>query len=590
MMTDRCTSRPSGIQPTATARRRASLRTAPPGSGWETGSIRRGQMRALFSRFKKLRGWSIGSLIVSIVVIVACVIYVRDYSGSGIRVATARVPRLGPRAMAITSGVYLLGGLEVGAAYAVDTSQGLILIDSGLQVGATALKSQLTRLGLDWRRVRAVLLTHAHGDHSGGAEHLRDALGATVYAGQGDAAVLRAGGPREAFFSTFYRPYDNPRPTIVDVELKGGESLVFGDVRILALATPGHTPGSICYLMERAGVRALFAGDVISSLRGDPDSHSEYRRPLGTYSAYLPPRFRGDARAYLSSLRALRALPVPDLVLPGHPRDETAPQSPCLSQQAWEKLLDQGIRDMKILLARFKEDGADFLDGNPKILLNDLYYLGNFRGAAVYGFIAASRLFLVDAPGGPGLKKFVETHLHHFGLKPTGPATVLLTSCGAEAIAGLDELVRHCQARVVASSSGLDHIRRSLPTGTVILPAEELPRQGWFKVTPIPLRGRGIAPMAYSMPWAGKTILFSGRIPIRVKEETRRELLSEISESRDAAAHYLASINQLAKYKPDLWLPAVVTDGRNANLYEHNWENILDENSVAGNSALNLPR
>ncbi len=96
--------------------------------------------------------------------------------------------------------------------------------------------------------------------------------------------------------------------------------------------------------------------------------------------------------------------------------------------------------------------------------------------------------------------------------------------------------------------------------------------------------------MAYSLPWAGKTILFSGRIPIRVKEETRRELLSEISESRDAAAHYLASINQLAKYKPDLWLPAVVTDGRNANLYEHNWENILDENSVAGNSALNLPR
>ena len=272
--------------------------------------------------------------------------------------------------------------------------------------------------------------------------------------------------------------------------------------------------------MERAGVRALFAGDVISRLRGDRESHSTYGRPLGTYSVYLPPRYRGDARAYLSSLRALRALPVPDLVLPGHPRAETEPQSPCLSQRAWEELLDQGISDMEILLARFEADGANFLDDNPKRLLPDLYYLGNFQGAAIYAFFAASQLFLVDAPGGPGLKKFVEARLDQFGLKSVGPATVLLTSCGLEATAGLNELVEQGHARVVASSSGVDHMRRTLPTGTVILPAEELSHQGWFAVTPIPLRGRGFTPIAYCLPWAGKAVLFSGRIPIRVKEET----------------------------------------------------------------------
>ena len=319
-----------------------------------------------------------------------------------------RVPLLRPKAMMITPGIYLLGGLELGAAYAVETSQGLVLIDSGLQEYATALKSQLHRLGLDWRRVCAILLTHAHGDHSGGAEHLRTALGAKVYAGKGDASVLRAGGPRDAFFSVFYRPNDRPHPTTVDVELDGGESLSFGDVRISALATPGHTPGSICYLVERSGLRVLFAGDVISSLRGDPGSHSEFMRPLGTYSAYLPPRYRGDASNYLSSLRALRARAVPDLVLPGHPRDDTAPQSPRLSQKAWEQLLDQGIRDMETLLARFRADGADFLDGNPKKLLSDLYYLGDFDGAAIYGFFIASQFFLVDAPGGPGLSEFLE--------------------------------------------------------------------------------------------------------------------------------------------------------------------------------------
>ena len=90
-------------------------------------------------------------------------------------------------------------------------------------------------------------------------------------------------------------------------------------------------------------------------------------------------------------------------------------------------------------------------------------------------------------------------------------------------------------------------IRQALPAGTVILPAEELPKKGWFKVTPIPLRGRGLAPMAYWLPWAGKTVLFSGRIPIRVKEETWSELLPEISKSREAAADYLISVNRLGK-------------------------------------------
>jgi hypothetical protein len=66
-------------------------------------------------------------------------------------------------------------------------------------------------------------------------------------------------------------------------------------------------------------------------LRGDEQSHDRIWRPLGTYSAYMPPRYRGDARAYAASLRALRALPVPDLVLPGHPRADRTPQPARLS-------------------------------------------------------------------------------------------------------------------------------------------------------------------------------------------------------------------------------------------------------------------
>lgn len=137
---------------------------------------------------------------------------------------------------------------------------------------------------------------------------------------------------------------------------------------------------------------------MISMLFGDEKPRPHMRDPLGIYSAYLAPRYRGDAKTYLRSLHELRALPVPDLVLPGHPGSDPTPQSPCLSQERWETMLEEGICDLTTLLTRHEVDGANFLDGNPKRLLPELYYLGDFHGAAVYSLFAASKLFLFDAP------------------------------------------------------------------------------------------------------------------------------------------------------------------------------------------------
>src|SRR5262249_26443458 len=180
--------------------------------------------------------------------------------------------------------------------------------------------------------------------------------------------------------STFHMPDDYPHPTTVDVELEGGETIAVGDVRLRAIATSGHTPGSVCYRIERGPARALFAGDVIMMLLGDERPQSELRKPLGTYSAYLAPKYPGDAANYLSSLRQLRAMPAPQLALPGHPRADRSPQSPSLSQGRWEALLDRGIRDLEVLLARYQRDGADFLDGIPEQILPGLYLCGESPG------------------------------------------------------------------------------------------------------------------------------------------------------------------------------------------------------------------
>jgi len=495
-------------------------------------------------------------------------------------------PPLVPFPIHVGSGIYLLGGLQPSAAYVVETTEGLVLVDSGLESDANLLKSQMARLKLDWKQIRAILLTHSHWDHCGGAEHVRAATGAKVHAGRGDAAVLRKGGPREALYSAFSLPPEADfHPTTVDVELKGGESIAFGDIRFRALALPGHTPGSIGYLMERGNFRALFAGDVVSMLQGDEKSHLRIWKPLGTYSAYLPPRFRGDARAYLASLRELRALPPPDLVLPGHPRGDLTPQEPRLPPDRWESMLDQGIAEMANLAARYEADGADFLDGQPKELMPSLYYLGDFHGHAVYGFFSASRFYLVDAPGGPGLAGFLHSRLAELGLKPVKPAAVLLTSCDPASVAGLEDLVRDCHPEVVVPS-GLQAVKDWCPRGTALLPAEELCARGWFEVTPLPLRGPGVARIAYRLRWAGKTVLFSGQIPIGPDAAANARLRSTISRSRQDTLDFLVSVFRLRDPKPDLWLPTGPVDGQNANLYDQQWQEILDDNYRLGYRAL----
>lgn len=492
--------------------------------------------------------------------------------------SASEVPRLVRSATKVVPGLYLLGGLSPSAAYVIETSQGLVLVDSGLDSEAKLLRSQMAELGLDWRRVRAVLLTHVHGDHSGGAEWLRVATGAKTYAGEGDVPPLRDGKQREAFFSTFDMPDNTPHPTTIDVSLKGREELDFGDVRIRCLATPGHTPGSICYLLERKNLRALFAGDVIMMLRGDDVPRSELGKPLGTYSAYLAPRYRGNAKDSLVSLRQLRSMPVPDLVLPGHPGADPMPQSPCLSQAKWESLLDRGIRDMETLLSRYETDGADFLDGTPKQLLPELYYLGDFHGAAVYGFFASSKFFLIDAPGGPGLVEFVSKQLRQLGREPVTPTAVLLTSCGPAETAGLKELLGSWHCQVVAPSGISKRLTELCPAGTVILSAWDLSDRRWFPVSPIALQGRGAEAIAFQLSWHGKTVLFSGRIPIKINQDALDRLAADLTSPQGDLRGYFVSITRLQNVHPDLWLPANPVNGQNANLYDEDWDRTIEDN------------
>jgi glyoxylase-like metal-dependent hydrolase (beta-lactamase superfamily II) len=322
-------------------------------------------------------------------------------------------------------------------------------------------------------------------------------------------------------------------------------------------------------------------------LRGEDPPRTEWEKPLGTYSAYLAPRYRGDARDSLATLRRLRAMPVPDLVLPGHPRADRVPQSPRLSQARWEAMLDRGVRDMQTLLARYQADGTDFLDGRPKALLPDLYYLGDRGDSAIYGFFAGTRFFLVDAPGGPGLLDFVASGLRRLGREPTPPSAVLLTACGPDETAGLKELVEKCHSEVVAAPAGISRVRGLCPAGTVLITPEDLASRGWFPVDPVPVEGRGWNPIGYRLTLAGKSVLVSGRIPVKLSQEAGQRLIADLLHPPGDIRGYFTSLTRLHQGgRPDLWLPAVPTHGQNANLYDQEWNREIEENLLVIRSIL----
>jgi hypothetical protein len=129
--------------------------------------------------------------------------------------------------------------------------------------------------------------------------------------------------------------------------------------------------------------------------------------------------------------------------------------------------------------------------------------------------------------------------------------------------------------RVVAPKAGLDDVRHLCPTGTRVLADDEPGKAGWFDVRVIPPGGRGRAPVAYEVRWAGKTVLVSGRIPVKLTNTTAKRLLEEFTGKDGSAEKYRDALGQLAEVAPDLWLPAVPVHGQNAFIYDDEGVSLL---------------
>lgn len=153
----------------------------------------------------------------------------------------------------------------------------LVLIDTGTAGNAEKILKAIDDAGLDSKRLKHIIITHLHTDHTGSLSDLKSLTGAAVYAHKDEASAIEEGIVLRPFTPSPKFPANILVPLLtgkteeklkkgckVDIKLQGDELLNIGG-GIQIVATPGHTKGHICCILPQE--KTLIAGDAGSGGR-----------------------------------------------------------------------------------------------------------------------------------------------------------------------------------------------------------------------------------------------------------------------------------------------------------------------------------
>jgi glyoxylase-like metal-dependent hydrolase (beta-lactamase superfamily II) len=178
-----------------------------------------------------------------------------------------------PPAVAVAPTVFRIptvGAASVNSYAFLDDDGSVTLVDCGVQKAPPKIVAGLAAIGKRPADVQRIVLTHAHGDHAGGAAEMASRTGAPLAIHEDDAQYLEAGRhPRPDPSTLGGRLLSRLGPTFPAAT--AGERLTDGQVLtagggLRVVATPGHSPGHISLLHEPTGT--LVTGDAIFNVLG----------------------------------------------------------------------------------------------------------------------------------------------------------------------------------------------------------------------------------------------------------------------------------------------------------------------------------
>ncbi|MBU1169941.1 MAG: MBL fold metallo-hydrolase [Proteobacteria bacterium] len=204
----------------------------------------------------------------------------------------------------------------------------LTLLDTGTRLSAKVLVKALGKIGLGFKDIDRIVLTHGHVDHYGAASAIiaENSNKTVVHAHPSDIQAIETGADASiSSYRHFLKLTGTPqavqlgilpmflwlrrmtRPCPVDAPLRNNQSLMFGDYPGRIIETPGHTRGSVCIFLEKEGI--LFSGDhILGHITPNalPMLEKGHRLPI-----------RISQKEFFESLRIVEALN-PKIVYPAH--------------------------------------------------------------------------------------------------------------------------------------------------------------------------------------------------------------------------------------------------------------------------------
>ena len=166
--------------------------------------------------------------------------------------------------------------------WALNTSDGIILFDSG-QMGRTeAILAGLQKVGLDPARVKYILLGHGHGDHFANAPYFQEHFSTRVGAAAKDWDLMWPSTPPANGGNNAIQP---PKRDLV---LREGEPVVLGGQTVTVVEIPGHTPGSLAFIFDvtengQKHVAGLYGGTILDQGRITTEGLKQYTESINHY-------------------------------------------------------------------------------------------------------------------------------------------------------------------------------------------------------------------------------------------------------------------------------------------------------------------